>query len=185
MFAPEKPHRVYCSTCWWSDAWDPMDYGKDYDTKRPFFDQLKELLLEVPMMGLSVEHTTLVNSDYINEASSCRNCYLVFNADYCENSLYGTSLSNTKDVMDALILGESELCYEIINCGKCFNCYFSEDLVSCHDIYFSKNLVGCDNCFGCVNLRNKSHHIWNKAYTKEAYQEEFTKIKQRFGYAKE
>src|SRR3989344_7841146 len=23
VFSPEKPFKVYCSPCWWSDNWDP------------------------------------------------------------------------------------------------------------------------------------------------------------------
>ena len=32
---------IYKSHEWWSDAWDPMSFGQDYDSSRSFFDQLK------------------------------------------------------------------------------------------------------------------------------------------------
>jgi hypothetical protein len=42
-------------------------------------------------------------------------------------------------------------------------------------VYFSKDVYGCQNCFGCVNLRNKSYYIFNEPYTKESYFEELKK----------
>ena len=41
--SPDKKYSMYCTKCWWSDKWDPFDFGKDYDFSRPFFEQWKEL----------------------------------------------------------------------------------------------------------------------------------------------
>ena len=171
VFAPDKPLTVYCQPCWWSDKWDPLEYGREYDPARPFFEQFRELQLRTPYMSLITSYQQLVNSEYINHAGNSKNCYLIFNADYCENVLYSKVLVNNKDSMDCTMLGESELCYENINCGKCSRVFYAEDCMSCHDVYFSKLLTGCTNCFGCVNLRNKSYCIWNQQYTKEEYEQ--------------
>ena len=41
---PNKPrHPIYKSHEWWSDDWDPMIFGKDYNPNESFFNQLKEL----------------------------------------------------------------------------------------------------------------------------------------------
>ena len=48
MQAPEKPFTVYCRECWYSDKWDAMTYGRDYDFSKPFFAQFRELLEAVP-----------------------------------------------------------------------------------------------------------------------------------------
>ena len=46
---PSKPrYPIYKSHEWWSDSWDPMSYGQEYDSTRPFFEQLKELQEKVP-----------------------------------------------------------------------------------------------------------------------------------------
>ncbi len=179
MFPSEAPHLVYCSPCWWAFDWDPLDYGKEYDPSRPFFLQLKELLETTPVLPLNVLQSSLVNSEYINEASYAKNCYLIFNSDYCENSYYSNSLSQTKDVMDAFLLEGSELCYEVINSERCFNAFFSEDLTDCHNVYFSKNLTGCSDCFGCANLRNAKYHIWNSPYSKEEYTAKLAELKKQ------
>src|SRR3989339_1540309 len=38
----KKPLKVYCPKCWYSDQWDPMEYGQDYDFSRGFFEQFKD-----------------------------------------------------------------------------------------------------------------------------------------------
>ena len=37
VYSPGKPFKVYCRACWNSDAWDPLEYGADYDWQKPFF----------------------------------------------------------------------------------------------------------------------------------------------------
>lgn len=54
--------------------------------------------------------------------------------------------------------------------GECENCNDSMLLYNCR---------GCSNCFGCTNLRNKRHYIFNRPYPKEEY---FKKIKD-FNYS--
>lgn len=170
MFAPDSGIVSYCQPCWWSDKWDPLEYGMDYDQNRPFFEQLKELRSKVPHAALSTGYSTLVNSDYTNEVAYLKNCYWIFNADYDENVSYGYQIDKSSDSMDGHLLNSSQLCYETINCESCNRVFFSEDCISCTDIYFSKDLSGCSNCFGCANLRNKKYYIWNKPHSKEDYE---------------
>jgi len=42
-YAPEYAGLVYCQKCWWSDEWDQLASGRDYDFSRPFFEQYREL----------------------------------------------------------------------------------------------------------------------------------------------
>ena len=169
VFSPEKPFKVYCSPCWWSDNWDPLASGQEYDPSQNFFEQMKEVQLKAPFMNLIVSYSTLVNSDYVNHAGSLKNCYLMYNGDFDENVHYSEMVTNDKDMMDASIVGESELCYEMINGHKLHKVFFSEDCNDSHNVYFSKNLSGCSDCFGCINLRNKKYYIFNEPYFKEEY----------------
>ncbi|MFH0890723.1 MAG: hypothetical protein V1856_01685, partial [Candidatus Liptonbacteria bacterium] len=169
-FSADKRRPVYCPKCWWSDDWNVMEYGRDYDPNKNFLEQFAELFSSVPAAALGNNQPTLVNSDYVNEVGYCKNCYLIFDADYCENVMYSTMRTNDKDSSDCYILGESELCYGNVNCRKCQKVFFTENSTDCYDVYFSRNLVGCSNCFGCTNMRNKSYHIWNRPYPKEEYQ---------------
>src|SRR6185369_2620852 len=64
IFSPDKPYTIYCPKCWWSDKWDAKKYARDFDFSRPFFDQLKELQLKVPL--LSMINNKPENSSYCN-----------------------------------------------------------------------------------------------------------------------
>ena len=68
MYAPEAPYRIYCPRCWWSDNWDAMEYGRDYDFSTPFFEQFNTLLHEAPLLGLSLDLQTAAISPYNNHA---------------------------------------------------------------------------------------------------------------------
>ncbi|MFY9463374.1 MAG: hypothetical protein WAP52_04295 [Candidatus Sungiibacteriota bacterium] len=169
MHSPNKKRRVYCCPCWWSDKWDASEYAMDYDPSRSFFEQFRELQERVPFMALITEYPTLINSDYVNHAGNAKNSFFVFNGDYTENCCYLTQTNNAKECMDGYSIFFSELSYESINIDKSYGIYFSEDISSSHNIYFSKNLIGCNDCFGCVNLRNKQHYIFNEPYSAEEY----------------
>lgn len=169
MHSPDKPRKVYCGPCWWSDTWDASEYAMDYDPSRSFFEQFKDLQERVPFMALITEYPTLINSDYVSHTGHARNSYFVFNADYTENCAYLNLTNNTKECMDGYSTHFTELSYEVINVEKSHNVHFSEDIKSSHNIYFSKNLSGCSDCFGCVNLRNKQYYIFNEPYSAQDY----------------
>jgi hypothetical protein len=170
-FSPDKKVITYCSECWWSDKWDPMDYGVDYDPSRPFLEQVRELAEKTPYCTIQQDYLTLVNSDYTAYIGHAKNCYLITIADFCDNVMYSHILANVKDSSDCTMTGESELCYGDVNVGGSYNTYFSEDSNNCYNCYFVKDCIGCNNCFGCINLRNKKYYIFNRQYTKEEYEE--------------
>ena len=176
VFAPEKPYTVYGGKAWWSDSWDPFDYGIEYNPAVPFLKQFDTLLKRVPLMNLFGYYTTLVNSDFTSMVSYLKNCYMVTYSDHGENLIYGSFVNRSKDCVDSLILIDSELCYECMNCLKCYRALFSHDCESCNGIYFSKNCVGCSDCFGCANLRNQKYQIFNVQYSKEEYDKRLADI---------
>ena len=72
-FPPESPVKIYEKDYWLSDAWNPMDYGRDIDWSRPFLEQVHELMLAVPLPNHSVQN--IINSEYCTNASFIKNCY--------------------------------------------------------------------------------------------------------------
>jgi len=160
---------VYELDFWNSDGWEPMDYGREYNFSRPFFEQFREFLYAVPWPAKSVMN--MVNSEYCDQAGYLKNSYLCFNCGDVENSTYLISAFTVMDSMDIYQARHTELSYENYMSDECYHVFFSVNCEECIDVWFSKDLVGCNNCFGCTNLRNKSYHIFNKPYSKEAYQE--------------
>jgi hypothetical protein len=167
--APSSKHTVYDKDIWISDQWDPMDYGRDFDFNRPFFEQFHELLLEVPVISLNILPEGMVNSDFTNDCHKVKNCYLIFDGEEAEDCYFGETFYGTKNCMDFLFLQNSELCYECTVCEGSYNLKHSQFSKNCRDSWFLKDCIGCKNCFGCVNLRQKEYHIFNKPYSKEEY----------------
>ncbi len=166
-FSPDAKVVTYDSHYWFGDAWDGTQYGKDYNLSENFFKQFSELLAVVPLPARSF--LNMVNSDYCNEISYGRNSYLCFNADYLENCAYLRKVNHAKDSLDIYEGFEDELCYEDVMVDKSYRTFFSLDCESCVDVWFSKGLRGCTNCFGCVNLVNKSNCFFNEQYSHEEY----------------
>jgi hypothetical protein len=175
MYSPDKPYKVYCPEAWWGDDWDAKDYGKDFDFSRPFFEQFKELQLEVPRISLF--NTKAENSDYCNLTTSSKNCYLCFGGDINEDCMYSTFTFNCKDCYDSYWLNKCVLCYECIDCNNCFNVKYSQFTQESRDSQFLFDCRNCSNCVGCVGLRNKEFHILNIPYSKEEYEAKLNKLK--------
>jgi len=160
--------KVYDTLYWWSDNWDAIEYARDYDFNKTFFEQIKKLSLDVPKFSRSV--LNLVNSDYCAGGANLKDCYLVFNSGDNENCLYGAKLNFSKDSLDNYNLIKSELCSNCFMVRNSYQVHYSQHCNDCQNIYFSRDLRGCSNCFGCVNLNNKSYYIFNKKYTKDEYE---------------
>lgn len=168
MYAPDSPIKVYERDVWLSDAWDPMDYGRDIDWSRPFLTQLHELMLEVPFKANNVIRGT--GSDYSNNATDPKNCYLVFNATNPEECMYANGINFSKECVDVSHVSKCETCYGSFWMTGCYRTHFCSQCVECSDVLFSRDCLGCMNCFGCVNLRKKSYCFFNEQLTKKEYE---------------
>lgn len=167
-FSPDKPYPVYCPKCWWSDKWDPKSYARDYDFSRPFFEQFKELLFAVPHVSLI--SSNVVESDWVNQETDDKNCYLNFGGHFNENSAYNIFELYGRDSFDNYWLLRSELCYECTNCENCYRTFFSRDCIDCRNTVLSVDCRNCSDCFGCAGLRSKKYYVFNKPLSKEEYE---------------
>ncbi len=166
------PLKVYDLDYWNSDNWDAMEFGRDYDFSRTFFEQFRELMHVVPFASKSVQF--MVDSDYCDQASYMKDSYLCFDGGYLENCAYCIRINNGKDSLDITEGVNPELCYDSFSINKCHKVFFSVDCENSFDIWFSRDLNGCNNCFGCVGLRNKSFYVFNKPCSKEEYFKKLT-----------
>ena len=166
---------IYKSHEWWSDAWDPMSFGQDYDSSRSFFDQLKKLQEKIPRPHQMGENNT--NCDWCDDAWESKNCYLSRAFLKCENLNYCFRVVESKDSFDLTLCYYLQNSYDCLACHNSYNLNFSESSRDCIDSYFLFDCRNCQNCFMCWNLRNKNYYIRNKQYTKEEYESELKKIK--------
>ena len=174
LYPENTPFPVYDQHIWWGDEWDGIDYGQDYNPNRPFFDQLKELKNKVPRISLL--NINSINSDYGNNIEDSKNCYLTFAAQQNEDSMYGRLLYRNRFAVDCDFVQDSELCYECIDCRKCYNCLFSDNCETSTDLLFCFDLRDCQNCIFSTNLRHKKYHIFNRPTSKEEFEEKKKEI---------
>ncbi len=167
MYSPDVPLPVYDISEWWSDNWDPMEYGIDIDWGQSFFAQLGKLFNVVPHISMRISQSE--NCDYSNMAFKSKNCYLVFGCVEDEDCNYGHIVWHSTDSTDNLYIFKCESCYECIDCLNCNKLLYSEECESCAESIGLFDCRGCLNCIGCVGLINKSYCIFNKQVTKEEY----------------
>ena len=169
IFPQDHPNPVYHHEEWYTDKFNPLEYGRDFDFSRPFFDQFKELLATVPLFSLNV--LGLQNCDYVNQCGWSKNCYFTIEADHNEDCIHCYRIYNSKTCVECSEIDKCERCYECTDCEKCFHLRYSQLCEQCRDSVFLFDCRSCNNCFGCVGLRQKQYHMFNEKLTKEEYAE--------------
>lgn len=169
IYSSGKPCEIYCNTCWWGDAWNALDYGRDFDFSKSFFEQWNELYSDVPKISL-IALGDSVNSDYTHDAYRLKDCYMIFDGEQAWDCYCGETFVMDKDCVDFLVARQSELCYEAMYVENCYNCSFIRFCKNCSESSFLLDCIGCKNCLGCVNLRQKQHCVFNKQYSRDEYE---------------
>lgn len=167
IYHPEGKNVMYCQPCWWSDKWDSLAYGQEYDFKKPFFEQYHKLSKRVPRESLM--NANSVNCEYTHLAADNKDCYLLFESSNNERCNHSYWMQLSKDCVDCAFVSSSELCYEVFVAWNCYKVFFSKECRDCTDSFFLQDCVGCSNCYGCVGLRKKSYCILNEQYSREEY----------------
>ncbi|MEK7583565.1 MAG: hypothetical protein AAB483_04160 [Patescibacteria group bacterium] len=163
---------VFCVKCWWSDKWNPADYGRDYNPDRPFLDQFQELFYEVPMLAMQNDNGIgSVNCEYTYDVAFSKNCYLVQCDWETENGMYSFHIAQCKDLVDSYYANSCNLSYELVTSNDCYGCAYLTLSVACNNCILGFDLRGCSDCIMCVGLRNKKYCILNEQYTKEGYEQ--------------
>ena len=168
MYSSEKPFTVYCRECWYSDRWDPIEYGRPYDFGKPFFSQWRELIEAVPRLNL-VQIRGSVNSDYANFTVDVKDIYLSQSVLYSENVYYSRSVDYSKDCFDNFNINHSEVVYETMDSSRNARSSFLVRSRSCIDSMFLFDCVNCQECFMSANLRNGRYVFRNEQLSKEEY----------------
>jgi hypothetical protein len=173
VYSPDSKCVVYCSSCWWSENWSPLQHGKEFDFSRTFFEQFAELLQDVPVISNMVWKSE--NCEYNAFCDTSKNCYMSCRLAKCEDILYSYLSYNCKSCVDCMNIYDSQYCYEVVDCWNCYNCKFSQKCKNCSDCLYCYDCIGSKNCFGSVGLRNAEYVFFNKQCTPEEYQENVSK----------
>ena len=163
-----------CHDCYFSDKWDAMSYGRDYDFSKPFFVQFAELMQAVPQLNLW--HMNTVNSPYSNISKGAKDCYLSFSIVESEEVSYCKNVDKSRQIFDGLNLMECERCYWGMFGTQNYDVNYSIFTRSCMNSSFLFDCVNCQNCFMSANLRNREYVFYGTQLTKEQYAAELAKI---------
>lgn len=174
IYSPETNYKVFSVAEWFSDDWDPMIYGRDFDFNKPFFEQFHSLQLDVPRACLVGQDNE--NCEYATNLGECKNCYLINSSEYDEDCWYGKLLQRCKNAVDCSYVYDCELIYECFNLEKCYNCKYVYNSQNTSDGLFCDNLKGCRNCFLCTNLVSKDYYFENKKLSQADYENKVSEI---------
>lgn len=165
VYSPDKPYKIYDQYTRRGDGRNSFDFWKTFDFSRTFTEQFWELMLDVPRLSLIA--WTSVNSEYINLAADCKNCYIIIESSNVEDSLHGYWLQRCQFCVDSSFSESCTHCYQIDNCYRSHQCFYSLNLENCNNCYACDTCINCSYCIWCSKLQNQSYCINNKQSTKE------------------
>ncbi len=177
-FVPPASSLIVYDLKSYKNDFDPYSYATNYKENENFFEQLLELRFKVPQPAI-IRDPSNVNSEYSLNGRNLKNGYYVSGGWNSENVWYSVGVNDSRSVMDIFSSHFIENSYELVFCEKCYNCrylYFSDNCINSQFLYDCNN---CIDCFGCVNLRNKSNCIWNIQFTKKEYENKISEINLR------
>jgi len=166
-FAPESPYTVYCTDCWWSDRWDPLKYGQEFDFTRPFFEQFEELQHRVPQAAALQLNNE--NSEFNLLLAFSKNAYLCPGSYFVEDCYYLRKSQYCKDCANSNVLNRCELVAESTNCDGCFGAHHLVNCRQCSSSSYLRDCSGVKDCFMCSGIHNKQYCFKNEQLSKEAY----------------
>ena len=112
-YSIKAPFPVYCNACWWSDTWNPLDYGQTYERGRNFFLQWKEISDRVPRPNLEAYQNE--NSPYSDYTWFSKNVYLSPSTLNSDTISYSKGAWSCRDTFDSMVILHSENVYEALD----------------------------------------------------------------------
>lgn len=178
MYHSETSFPSWCIKCHLGDGWDPLDYGKDYDFSKNFFEQFKELKYSIPHRALDQNERNGEGCEYSNLCYTSKDAYLSFNIIGSEHIKYsGHVLKRNKNCLDSLIIKANDRGYELVQSSNNYNSTFLVESDQCIDSHFLYDCSNCVNCCLSSNIRNKSNIFKNEQLSKEEYQNKIKELK--------
>ena len=159
---PDSPHKVCNKDHWYSDQFEPLNYGQEFDFNKPFFEQFRELEMNIPLPSLRNERSE--NSDFNNDIRDCSNCYMCARTHMSQNLLYTYRGNKSSDSVDCMQITKCECLYECVECVNCYNSKYLFFCSECSDSAFLLDCRNCSDCFMCTNLRNKKYFTFSNVF---------------------
>ena len=168
IYSPGKPYIVYHPDYWWSDAWDPLDYGRVFDFSRSFFEQFREMIWEVPRPALFQRESE--NSEYTQTCTNNKNSFMLFESSFNQYCSYSYWIHHSSDCVDCSFCDLCDRCFDCIDCSDNSELIWCQNCTWCKESYFLKNCIGCTSCFGSMNLTNAQFVFFDTQLSQDQYE---------------
>ena len=175
MYAQETKIRVLDQDEWWSDKWDALEYGRQFDSEHSLFEQFIGIKRLTPHSSLYTKNVE--NSYYTNYTLNLKNCYLILGGGNLEDCLYGKFITlGCNDVVDSYTMYNCEFCYEGVVSQHCYQCRYFTHCRNCSDCLMIEDCQSCKNCFLCFGLRDSEYCFLNQHVGKEEYERKIEEL---------
>lgn len=146
-----------------------LRYGRDYDLRAPFFDQLYDVWRAVPRAATSAEQT--VKSSAVHLTLFANHATLVSHSFYIDDCLYSLHLVDCKHCIDCLHCSRLTRSYQCVDCHDGALLRYSTHSSGCSDSWFLYDSRNCRHCLCCVGLQDKKFCIFNAPVSEHEYWE--------------
>jgi len=168
MYRQDSRFTIFCVDCY-RNREDCIQYGRDYDFSRTFFEQFLDLYKNVPIPSLK-QNITSKKCEYSNHTYHQNRAYLSFMVSRSEDVFYSQQvLMGNKIILDSQNIHMNERGYELVDSSRSYNSRFLIRSRACVDSAFLFNCSNCTDCCMSYNLKNKKYVFRNKQYTREEY----------------
>ena len=116
------------------------------------------------------------SGEYLHDCIGCRDCYFVEGAKNVERCSFTLNTLSENCYCCHGIVGAADS-YQSLTIKNGQAIYFSSQIIDSRDVEYSLNCFSCEHCFGCVGIRNKKFHLFNKPYSEADYWKELDRVK--------
>ncbi|MFH0927879.1 MAG: hypothetical protein V1821_00210, partial [bacterium] len=177
VYDPARTKNVFCGSCWWSDKWEPLTYGRDFDFTKTFNEQYRELLRDVPKLAMMNDNgVSSEGCEYTYDFAFGKNDYMVVASWKVEDCMYGFQTNHCKACVDCHSLLRTEESYECVACNDSYGLKYCDHCFDCLECAYGYDLKNCQDCLFCVGLRGKKYCIWNQQLTIGEYNQQKTAL---------
>jgi len=167
MYAPDAPYVVYCAPCWWSDKWDPFEYGQDYDFFAPVLRTVRRAHAQSPASGPCHRIERFGNIALHELRWFAQELLLVVPFRIRRDSANGFYILHSNKILDSALVLECEKLYDSMHNYKVSNGVgLRQQVVESMNCGFLRDCFNCQFCFASANLRNKKYVFKNRQLTK-------------------
>ncbi|MFH1404815.1 MAG: hypothetical protein ABIH21_01800 [Patescibacteria group bacterium] len=167
---------------WWNEQLTEEEWEKRYsevnlgswkilsEIKKKFFEVMAQQAIWPADFN---QHSENCSGEYMTKCTNCKMC--VLGVDATDNWGCIGMYNARGNAFSIVIPGDNN--YQSGMVGETSNCKFSSSLIRSDDLEYSFNCYNCEHCFGCVGLRHKKFHIFNKEYYEDEYWQKVDELK--------